>query len=265
MKICKTAAIVALFIIINIYCCAVWADKAAEPILSFELEDGTQVLNQDSVMKASLISQTDNLGNPEFMIEITFDEEGKEAFRKATTEHTGELIRILVNGVVICAPRIQEPVTEGKCVLTGNFTQSEAEELVRALDPLDAACNDETETEVLLPMKTVLISEDDAYGSVYDYVDETIGMREINEHYGYIVPKEETDEDYVIEVKSYTSAIGYYYVNKYTGDVFSAWTNPVTNETDGREYEYTIDAQELERLHKLPERSRQKEVSDAVR
>ena len=51
----------------------------------------------------------------------------------------------------------------------------------------------------------------------------------------------------------------------YTGDVFSAWTNPVTNETDGREYEYTIDAQELERLHKLPERSRQKEVSDAVR
>ena len=228
MKICKTAAIVALFIIINIYCCAVWADKAAEPVLSFELEDGTQVLNQDSVMKASLISQTDNLGNPEFMIEITFDEEGKEAFRKATTEHAGELIRILVNGVVICAPRIQEPVTEGKCVLTGDFTQSEAEELVR-------------------------------------YVDETIGMREINKHYGYIVPKEETDEDYVIEVKSYTSAIGYYYVNKYTGDVFSAWSNPVTNETDGREYEYTIDAQELERLHKLPERSRQKEVSDAVR
>ena len=89
MKICKAAAIVALFIIINIYCCTVWADKAAEPVLSFELEDGTQVLNQDSVMKASLISQTDNLGNPEFMIEITFDEEGKEAFRKATTEHTG--------------------------------------------------------------------------------------------------------------------------------------------------------------------------------
>ena len=81
MKICK-AAIVALFIIINIYCCAVWADEAAEPVLSFELEDGTQVLNQDSVIKASLIRQTDNLGNPEFMIEITFDEKGKEAFRK---------------------------------------------------------------------------------------------------------------------------------------------------------------------------------------
>ena len=64
MKICK-AAIVALLIIINIYCCTVWADKAAEPVLSFELEDGTQVLNQDSVMKASLIRQTDNLGNPD--------------------------------------------------------------------------------------------------------------------------------------------------------------------------------------------------------
>ena len=58
MKICKAAAIVALFIIINIYCCAVWADKAAEPVLSFELEDGTQVLNQDNVIKASLIRLT---------------------------------------------------------------------------------------------------------------------------------------------------------------------------------------------------------------
>ena len=255
----------AVFIMIVGACFTAAAQQAAMPVLSFELEDGTQILDQDNVIEASLINRPDNLGNLEFMIEITFDEEGKEVFKKATTGHVGEEIRILVNGETVSAPVVQEPVTEGKCVLTGDFTQSEAEELVRALDPLDAACNDETETEVLLPMKTVLISEDEAYDSVYDYVDETIGMREINEHYGYIVPKEETDEDYVIEVKSYTSAIGYYYVNKYTGDVFSAWTNPVTNETDGREYEYTIDAQELERLHKLPERSRQKEVSDAVR
>ena len=68
-------------------------------------------------------------------------------------------------------------------------------------------------------------------------------------YYGYIVPEYVTDEEYVIKVKSYTSAIGYYYVNKYTGDVYSAWTNPVTDELDDREYEYTIDEQELERLH----------------
>lgn len=120
------------------------------PVLSFELEDGTQILDQDNVIETSLINRPDNLGNLEFMIEITFDEEGKEAFKKATTGHVGEEIRILINGETVSAPVVQEPVTEGKCVLTGGFTQSEAEELIRMLDPEKAAaCGDETETEGL--------------------------------------------------------------------------------------------------------------------
>ena len=131
-------------------CFTAAAQQAAVPVLSFELEDGTQILDQDNVIEASLINRPDNLGNLEFMIEITFDEEGKEAFKKATTGHVGEEIRILVNGETVSAPVVQEPVTEGKCVLTGGFTQSEAEELIRMLDPEKAAaCGDETETEGL--------------------------------------------------------------------------------------------------------------------
>ena len=131
-------------------CFTAAAQQAAVPVLSFELEDGTQILDQDNVIETSLINRTDNLGNLEFMIEITFDEEGKEAFKKATTGHVGEEIRILVNGETVSAPVVQEPVTEGKCVLTGGFTQSEAEELIRMLDPEKAAaCGDETETEGL--------------------------------------------------------------------------------------------------------------------
>ena len=101
------------------------------------------------------------------MIEITFDEEGKEAFKKATTGHVGEEIRILVNGETVSAPVVQEPVTEGKCVLTGGFTQSEAEELIRMLDPEKAAaCGDETETEGLAENRPD--SEGDAYDSLYE-------------------------------------------------------------------------------------------------
>jgi hypothetical protein len=140
----------AVFIMIVGACFTAAAQQAAVPVLSFELEDGTQILDQDNVIEASLINRPDNLGNLEFMIEITFDEEGKEAFKKATTGHVGEEIRILVNGETVSAPVVQEPVTEGKCVLTGGFTQSEAEELIRMLDPEKAAaCGDETETEGL--------------------------------------------------------------------------------------------------------------------
>ena len=140
----------AVFIMIVGVCFTAAAQQAAVPVLSFELEDGTQILDQDNVIEASLINRPDNLGNLEFMIEITFDEEGKEAFKKATTGHVGEEIRILVNGETVSAPVVQEPVTEGKCVLTGGFTQSEAEELIRMLDPEKAAaCGDETETEGL--------------------------------------------------------------------------------------------------------------------
>ena len=140
----------AVFIMIVGACFTAAAKEGAVPVLSFELEDGTQILDQDNVIKASLINRTDNLGNLEFMIEITFDEEGKEAFQRATVGHVGEVIRILVNGETVSSPVVQEPVTEGKCVLTGGFTQSEAEELIRVLDPEKAAaCGDETETEGL--------------------------------------------------------------------------------------------------------------------
>ena len=157
----------AVFIMIVGACFTAAAKEAAVPVLSFELEDGTQILDQDNVIEASLINRPDNLGNLEFMIEITFDEEGKEAFKKATTGHVGEEIRILVNGETVSSPVVQEPVTEGKCVLTGGFTQSEAEELIRMLDPEKAAaCGDETETEGLTENSPD--SEGDAYDSLYE-------------------------------------------------------------------------------------------------
>ena len=157
----------AVFIMIVGACFTAAAQQAAVPVLSFELEDGTQILDQDNVIETSLINRPDNLGNLEFMIEITFDEEGKEAFKKATTGHVGEEIRILVNGETVSAPVVQEPVTEGKCVLTGGFTHSEAEELIRVLDPEKAAaCGDETETEGLAENRPD--SEGDAYDSLYE-------------------------------------------------------------------------------------------------
>lgn len=48
--------------------------------------------------------------------------------------HTGETIRILVDGELISAPRVQEPVTDGTCMISGFDSQEEAQRLVDALN-----------------------------------------------------------------------------------------------------------------------------------
>ena len=103
--------------------------------LSFELSDGTQILSQDNVTDARMVPRTLSTGQQEYMVEITLDEEGKEAFGKATTEHTGEVINILINGELISAPKVQEPITDGKCIITGTYSLEEAERLVESLKP----------------------------------------------------------------------------------------------------------------------------------
>ena len=112
------------------------SEVSKEPwTLSFELSDGTQILSQDNVTDARMVPRLLATGQQEFMVEITLDEEGKEAFSKATTEHTGEIINILINGELISAPKVQEPITDGKCIISGIETQDEVERLVESLKP----------------------------------------------------------------------------------------------------------------------------------
>ena len=110
-------------------------EDAEDPIsISFKLQDGTEILNQDNVASASLKSSADTVtGRQEYLIELTFDEEGKEAFNKATAEHAGEHIDIVVNGETVSSPLVQEPITDGKVVIAG-LTQEEAEKLAEKFE-----------------------------------------------------------------------------------------------------------------------------------
>ncbi len=85
-----------------------------------------------------------------------------------------------------------------------------------------------------------LLTEDEAYESVYNYIDNTLGVYNILKYNGYIQIGEDTAADYVINVRSYTGVTGFYYVNKSTGDVYEQWMNPVTNEPEPSVYLYTI-------------------------
>ncbi len=58
-----------------------------------------------------------------------FDGTGAQQFGRATREHTGERMAIVLDGKVLSAPRINEPILGGSGVITGRFTTTEAKDL----------------------------------------------------------------------------------------------------------------------------------------
>lgn len=68
------------------------------------------------------------------IIVLNFDEEGAKLFEKITTENVGEPLAILLDGEVISSPVIREPIVGGVATITGQFTPTEARDLVRNLN-----------------------------------------------------------------------------------------------------------------------------------
>lgn len=68
------------------------------------------------------------------IVSITFNEEGAELFETITRENTGELLAIFLDGELVSSPRINEPISGGQAVISGNFAVEEARLLVRNLN-----------------------------------------------------------------------------------------------------------------------------------
>ena len=67
-----------------------------------------------------------------FNIEITFTAAGAEKMSKISAGHILERLAILVDGVVVSAPVIHAQIRE-RAVISGNFTQAEAERIAAGL------------------------------------------------------------------------------------------------------------------------------------
>lgn len=68
------------------------------------------------------------------IVQLEFNDEGAKLFEEITTAHTGRALAIFLDGKVVSAPRINEPISGGTAVITGQFTPEEAKELVRNLN-----------------------------------------------------------------------------------------------------------------------------------
>jgi len=66
-------------------------------------------------------------------VSFTLDRLGAQKFGRATTDNVGKRLAIILDGKIISAPNINEPITSGSGVISGNFTFQEATDLALLL------------------------------------------------------------------------------------------------------------------------------------
>ncbi|EKE19205.1 MAG: hypothetical protein ACD_9C00094G0002, partial [uncultured bacterium] len=89
-------------------------------------------LTGKNLKKAEVVFEQQGIGTPQ--VSLLFDDEGKKLFEEITERSVGKRVAIMIDGVIISAPTVQEKISEGTAVITGNFTLDEAKELARNLN-----------------------------------------------------------------------------------------------------------------------------------
>jgi len=77
--------------------------------------------------------QTFNQQTNEPIVSITFDSQGASRFARLTSENVGKPFAIILDGEVISAPNINEPILGGNAQISGSFTTETANQLAIAL------------------------------------------------------------------------------------------------------------------------------------
>ncbi len=67
-------------------------------------------------------------------VSLRFDSEGKDLFRDITERNVGRPVAIFLDGSPISIPVVQQPITDGQAVITGNFDLNEARLLSQRLN-----------------------------------------------------------------------------------------------------------------------------------
>lgn len=96
-------------------------------------------LDGTSIVSAVAKMQDDTHGNKYYLVEIQFDEEGTKIFHDVTRIHQGERISIVQGDKVLSSPVVQQPIADGKVVITGLESWQQAYELSLSLGSVENA------------------------------------------------------------------------------------------------------------------------------
>ena len=98
-------------------------------LLEFTTPDGTVFMTGDAVSSAvpALSQSSTNVG--EYVINFKLNKSGTELFREMTTRYVGQVLYILLDGEVLLAPKVNEPITNGEGSISGMESREAAEKI----------------------------------------------------------------------------------------------------------------------------------------
>lgn len=106
-------------------------DAQGAPIASSFEETG---LTGTYLTRASFQIENTGVGVQRPVIRVDFNAEGKQLFSDITSNNTGRLMAIFLDGKLLSAPIIQDKITDGTAIISGNFTNQSAKELASNLN-----------------------------------------------------------------------------------------------------------------------------------
>ena len=102
--------------------------------LTFVDPDGKVILDGTQVKSAQAGQMTDQTtGGNEYVVELTFTDEGAKAFADATTRLVGQRIAIIYDDVTYSNPVVKEAITGGQCTIDGMSSYEEADQLASTI------------------------------------------------------------------------------------------------------------------------------------
>lgn len=100
--------------------------------LVFTDETGKVLLNGNQVATAKPAIYDDN-GIKKYVVNLTFTEEGKQAFGEATKANVGKRIAIVYDGKIYSNPVVQQEISGGQCEISGMESYESAETLASTI------------------------------------------------------------------------------------------------------------------------------------
>ena len=118
------------------------ADAPAETIVACSRDGGAKYILGPAEVLGTQVSTAEAGYDPTqglaWFVSLSFNGEGTKAFGAITTRVTSlpsplNQVAIVLDGLVVSAPRINEPIPSGNAQITGSFSQVEAQDLANVL------------------------------------------------------------------------------------------------------------------------------------
>tara|TARA_Y100001970_G_scaffold87215_1_gene110044 strand:+ start:5491 stop:6975 length:1485 start_codon:yes stop_codon:yes gene_type:complete len=111
-------------------------DSFGNELLKFDNEIDEAVVSKRIILSGdNLVDAKPRMDtqNNETIVSFTLDRVGAKKFARATTENVGKQLAIILDGKIISAPSIREPIIGGSGQISGNFTFQSATDLALLL------------------------------------------------------------------------------------------------------------------------------------